>query len=112
MPLYRCMCCVNPDRETPGKDFEADKPVCPDCGADQGDVVKLETIHFDPPKRLGRGLNHAACNPALKVGRAANTFFTGERDAVTCVACKKSKAFADAPAAEGMTFKGKITPEK
>jgi DNA-directed RNA polymerase subunit RPC12/RpoP len=92
MPLYRCLEC--------NRQFEAAKPVCAECGIDpekdkrdEGVVVELMTIHFDPPtKRAGRGHNYAACDPKLKVGHP-RCQFTSEPDAVNCAKCKETEAF-------------------
>lgn len=112
MPLYRCTNCQNPDTGLDGRDFEAAKPLCPHCDADARDVVAIATIHFDPPsKRRGRGENVAACNPAIKVGRGKDVMFSGEREAVTCPACRASAKFAAAPPAEGREFPARFTPD-
>ncbi|HYH63262.1 MAG TPA: hypothetical protein VD866_01045 [Urbifossiella sp.] len=99
MPLYRCFNCDKvADHPAPGK--------CVPCGLDPATdpradsiVIKLETIHFDPPHATvkGWGLGHAACDPTKKVG-TADMRATGERDHVNCPRCRESAAFA---AAEG-----------
>lgn len=101
MPVYRCTNCK--------REAEHPAPRCEPCGLDPARdprdaplVVELAAIHFDPPHATvkGRGLGHAACDPAnprLKVGVGAA--FTGEREHVTCPACRASAAYA---AAEGV----------
>lgn len=98
MPTFRCYLCPGP-KGIPGLDFTADKPVCPTCGVDPGAdprdagvVVKLQVIHFDPPRRPGRGYGHAACDPKLKVG-AGGVVATGEPSVVNCPACRGTDAW-------------------
>ena len=107
MPLYRCYFCTN-EKGLPGRDFEADKPVCPDCGADRSQprmtdrVVALETIHFHPPsKRVGVGLGHLACSPGTKFPdpkSQVSITATGEPHLVNCPQCRASPLFAAGPA--------------
>ena len=95
MPLFRCLNCH--------AEFESARPACEACGvgadgdprtADQ--IVKLETIHFDPPTAVaGRGKGVAACDAKLRVG-ARGCGFTGEPDVVNCAACKKTEAYTAA----------------
>jgi len=94
MPLFRCLNCR--------RDFEAEKPVCEPCGLDPSRdprdgqyIVERSVIHFDKPhaKVVGRGVGHAACNPALKTAGRSGVGFTGEKPAVTCPACKETAAF-------------------
>jgi hypothetical protein len=53
--LYKCYNCDDPKRQVPGRDFTADKPVCPECGLDGSDpivahrIVERRVIHFEPP---------------------------------------------------------------
>lgn len=92
MPLFRCLNCT--------KDFEADRPACAGCGVDPETnprhanvVVRLETIHYDAPTHVpGIGVGHAACDPAVKVGRG-KVMASGEASAVNCPACKRTEAF-------------------
>ena len=93
MPMYRCYGCR--------REFEAAKPICEPCGIDavanprdKEVVVRLVTIHLDPPgRRVGVGKNHAACDPTIKLG-AKNCQFTAEPSAVTCPKCKATDVFA------------------
>lgn len=100
MPAYRCQnakCSTDPH----GRlifDFEADAPVCPTCGSDGRKdpnlVIKLVTVHFDPPSHVfGRGLGHPACNPKKSV---RGVMATGDPGSVSCKACKASEAFRQA----------------
>lgn len=95
MRLFRCRNC--------NREFRADVPACEACGLDaakdprdEGVVVEMVTIHFDPPtKVVGRGQGHAACDPRIKVG-TPGVVFTGDRGVANCEACKTSVAFARA----------------
>lgn len=103
MKLFRCYVCEGKPG-MPGKDFAAEVPVCPDCKIDgrvpkyASYVVALKVIHFDPPDpvlgklqgRLRRGLNHAACNPALPVGKC---LASGDPAAVNCPACQQTDIY-------------------
>lgn len=97
MALFRCLNCR--------AEFEAAAPACAPCGLDAAKsprdaelVVKLETIHFDPPSGVaGRGLNHAACDPRLTLGGGRR--FTGEPGSVTCAKCKQTEAYTAADGA-------------
>lgn len=94
MKKYRCMLCAG-DRGLPGRDFQAEKPACPNCGldstADPRDaqyIVELATVHFDPPFHAKRGNGHAACDKSLTLGKVSA--MTGEPDCVNCDACRKT----------------------
>lgn len=103
MKLYRCYNCEGA-KGMPGKDFEAAKPACPECGADGNLVDELATIHFDPPSGFrGRGSNDAACNPGLRIfGGNQNMQMTGLAACVTCKACKATQLWKDAAEAQGV----------
>jgi hypothetical protein len=53
-----------------GRRFEADLPVCPNCGCDRSNprhatyIGEVELIHFDAPDPVlnDRGVNRAACD--------------------------------------------------
>lgn len=91
---YRCLSCVN-DKGIPGRDFTAERPACPNCGADPAKdprhaqlIAELEDIHFDAPSRHpGMGVGFLACDPARKVVTAAGVRATGHPAAVTCPKC-------------------------
>lgn len=109
MKLYRCMACLG-GRGTPGRDFEADGPVCPECGAEGNDVLQRVVVHFDPPsgrRQGGRswGKGHLACRPDVPVLSAGpdgvRYVASGHPDAVTCSACRDSEAFKEAAASFG-----------
>ena len=100
--MYRCMNCAS-DKQVPGRDFVAEKPVCPHCGLDgtpgkpHGDlVVPLRTLHFDPPHGTvkGRGVNLPACGQERKAGTA----MTGDPDVANCPKCRATPAWAAAKA--------------
>ena len=94
--LYRCYNC--PDaREIPGRDFLADKPVCPACGLDgapgsrfENKIVQLRTVHLDPPHASvkGSGIGSPACG-----GKREGAMMSGDPNAVNCPKCKESAAF-------------------
>lgn len=106
MKLFRCYNCDGP-KGMPGRDFEAAKPQCPECGA-QGEptIVERATIHFDPPSGIrNRGANDAACNPKLRIfGNGPNMMMTGVPEAVTCKACRETQLWKDAAAAGAVTL--------
>ena len=90
MKLFRCLSCEDPVSRRPGVEFEAVGPTCPTCG-DAG--VELECIHFDPPSgRPGKGLNHTACDPKIRLGRP-KLVMTGMPAAVTCRACRATQVW-------------------
>lgn len=111
MSLWRCHnedCSADPH----GRlifDFEADKPVCPKCGADprkpefRETVVRLETMHllvkdangpiFERSRRLT-----LACKPGAKLTTERASMM---RQVVNCPSCKRSAAFREAPAVDG-----------
>lgn len=103
MGLFRCYNCDGP-KGMPGKDFEAAKPQCPECGATGNLVDEVATIHFDPPSGMrNRGSNDAACNPGLRIfGGNTNMQMTGLAACVTCRACKATQLWKDAAAAQGV----------
>lgn len=101
MGLYRCYNCDGP-KGMPGKDFEAAKPQCPECGATGNLVDEVATIHFDPPSGYrGRGSNDAACNPGIRIG-PHHIHMTGVPSAVTCRACQATQLWKDAAEAAGI----------
>lgn len=100
--LFRCYNCDGPGG-IPGKDFEADRPECPDCGADPPTVTERAVIHFDPPSGIrNRGANDAACSPGIRVGSGQQIHMTGVPSAVTCPACRATRLWRDAAAAAGV----------
>lgn len=102
--LYRCYNCTGA-KGMPGKDFEARRPQCPDCGATgEPTIVELAVIHFDPPSGIdSRGSNDAACNPGLRIfGKGPNLMMSGVPSAVTCRACQATQLWRDAAEAAGI----------
>lgn len=107
MPMFRCynQACATDKHGRLGFDFDAPLTaiVCPKCGAGKTArtaqlIVKLATVHFDPPTGItGVGENFAACNPELPIGRKARG--SGVHDAVTCAACRASDVFQSTYAA-------------
>lgn len=105
MKWWKCYNCLD-NRNNPGKAFESDKPVCPDCGIDgtvprwSGKVVPMSMIHYDPPmdRPASQHHNHAACDSRIKTFTDDAVMLTGERIAVTCPACKETEAFKGSPA--------------
>lgn len=96
MKLWKCWNCED-DRGNPGRDFEADGPVCPACGLDgrtpdgRDAVVARAVVHLDPPHpvRKAKGTGKRPCDgKPVGVGMA-----TGHPAAVTCPACRASAAF-------------------
>lgn len=111
MPMWICGNCDGARHQETGVpargfEFEADAPVCPQCGVDRrkggvyaGVILEREAIHFDPPHpempRL-RGSGVKACD-----GKPLGTFVTdtklvmgsGDRLAVTCPKCKETDVF-------------------
>ena len=89
---FRC------DNCNPPHDFSSGVPVCPQCGADarkpreEGYIVPLVTIHFDPPDAVlrGRGQGIMACTG---VSWPPGTSVSGETAVVTCPACRETDAF-------------------
>ncbi|WP_020474925.1 hypothetical protein [Zavarzinella formosa] len=92
--LYRCYNCSD-DKGMPGRDFAADKPVCPKCGLDgspgsrfASKIVALRTIHLDPPhptvKSAGTG------QPACGVPRLGSMAMTGDPNVVNCPKCRET----------------------
>jgi len=83
----------------PAFDFEADEPVCPQCGTNGKKrpliVVERATIHYlvttdDGPIRTPNGRRQVACIPAMqKLPKHA----TGERASVTCPKCRDSYVY-------------------
>ncbi|VTT96562.1 unnamed protein product [Gemmataceae bacterium] len=97
--LFRCTSCEDPVTRRPGVEFEAAGPTCPACG---DAAVELETIHFDPPSgRPGKGLNRAACDPALRIGRP-RLVMSGLVAAVTCRACKATEVWKHNAGVQGV----------
>lgn len=98
MPRFRCSQC--------NTSYLQDRVACDACGIDPkkdsgaaGLLVRLVTIHFDPPSGLkNRGKGHIACDPSKPVhGRRA----TGEPSVVNCEACRQTEAWKKAHAAAG-----------
>lgn len=95
--LWRC---VNPEH---GKhDFEAGRPVCPECGAGEDGrsrarfILPLKVVHFDPPAFPGVGRNVKACD-----GKpwGEGVMATAAPSAVTCPACMETGEYKAALAA-------------
>lgn len=100
MKLFRCLCCPGDDGK--GLEFEANKQVCPTCGADGGLVVELATIHYDPPSKWpNKGLNVAACDSKIRVGQPG-LMMSGLPAAVTCKACKLTAIWIEQAAKHGL----------
>lgn len=114
MALWRCM---NPDcADRPGikngHDFDAEKGICPKCGADRAHprlgqlIVRLATVHFDPPTKFaGVGENVRACDGKSVLlddpRRVEMEHFhaaTGDPGSVNCVKCKATDKFKAAAA--------------
>ena len=114
MPLYVCR---NHPLPAGGFPFEADKPVCPQCGLNRDEkpeyasyIAEREVIHFDPPHPvlIDRGTNRAACS-GLPIGggdpRMGGKFLFGTpaREAVTCPACRQTDVFkGDQPSGQAL----------
>lgn len=90
--------CENPDCAT-RPDFEAEHPVCPDCGADgrthPGLATELTPVHYlvkdaKGPIRTAIGQRAIACAPArARLFRSCS----GDRTAVTCPKCRASEVY-------------------
>ena len=113
MKLWICRNCLSDPNENGfcavGRKFEADKPVCPTCGADRSNprhapyIGECEVIHFDPPDPIlkGRGTNRAACDTSIVIGSPQPHdgvgikpyFGTAHRNVVNCRACMASEVF-------------------
>lgn len=107
MKRYKCWNCLD-DRNMPGREFEADKPVCPTCGLDpvkhpegKGLLVEIKPCHFVPPHPVikSRGTGKRACD-GKPVGTASQPC-TAEPPVVTCRACQQSDEFRKAAAEWG-----------
>lgn len=91
--FYKCYNCLS-DKGTPGRDFVADKPVCPKCTLDGTDphvahlIVACRLIHFEAPHPIAadRGTGKLACG-APRLG----TQSTGVITAANCPACLASE---------------------
>lgn len=91
--LYKCYNCDDPKRQVPGRDFTADKPVCPECGLDGSDpivahrIVERRVIHFEPPHPVARdcGMGKIACGCP-----GAGKQVTRSIGAANCPACLAS----------------------
>jgi len=105
--LWQCHNCID-EHGKPGRDFEADKPVCPECKLDStlpeyaqfGLIVKRETIHLDPPHKIlkGKGSGKRACDGKPAQG----AMFTGVAAIVNCPACLRTDAFRGLAETQGL----------
>lgn len=98
---FRCNCCG----ELPSMfEFEADAPVCPQCGATGVPyVVPLIDVHFvildskgPIPGQVGR--QKIACEPTrehLGLGPLTPYAATGEIEAVTCPRCRGTRDYQE-----------------
>jgi hypothetical protein len=97
MAKFRCYHCKHPSRR-PGRyhEFEADKPLCPKCGAGEPAVLQLVGVHFLYGDRMGpiegrHGLRYrVACEPSreiLAAHLADDYAASGDPRAVTCPSC-------------------------
>jgi hypothetical protein len=94
--LWKCYNCLD-DRAIPGRDFFADTPVCPKCGADKSDpqaantVVACRIVHLEPPHPflVNKGTGTIACGFV----RTPDTRITGETLATNCPKCRASDAY-------------------
>jgi len=95
MARFRCYNC-KPVRFAVRPEFEADKPLCPKCGASEPAVIELTPVHFlygDPmgPIEGRNGLRYkVACQPGREVlaTHVGDTYAaTGDPRAVTCPSC-------------------------
>lgn len=120
MPLYLCR-----NHPVPGgAPFEADRPVCPHCGLDRDAspeyrsyIADRELVHFDPPHPIiaDRGMNRTACSNQPLGGDPRNggktVIASGDREAVTCPACKMTEAFkGDKPSGSRLNARVAETP--
>lgn len=100
--LFRCTNCEDPVSRRPGVEFEAAGPTCPTCGGGPRHVAELAVVHYDPPSgRVMEGLNHAACDPKVRLGRPGFVM-TGLAAAVTCRACRATPVWAEQAAVQGV----------
>lgn len=98
--LWHCWNCEDEVTRMPGKRFEADRPACPHCGADEqnprhrGLIVPVELVHFDEPDEVlkGRGKNVCLCNGKMQWGKDILTAMT---IAVTCPECRVHPKFEE-----------------
>lgn len=65
---------------------------CPECGS--ANVVRLEVIHFDPPRGKFPAKGTAACNGSIRY-----TSGTAVPAVVNCPACRETQAWQEADAA-------------
>lgn len=95
---YRCYNCkdLRPGRYGEFKEFEADRPLCPHCGATTPAVVRLVDVHFMIADRMGNhpGVNglrfRVGCQPKreyLAASEQDDFSATGDPTAVTCPSC-------------------------
>lgn len=104
--LWKCYNCDDPKRSVPGRDFTADKPVCPTCGLDGADpqvahkIVQRRLIHFEPPHAVAAdcGSGKLACG-----AKPVNVQITRAVVAANCSACLASEAGKAAVAAAEST---------
>ena len=107
MALFICRNCLSVPNENgvsvPGLHFDAEHPVCPNCGIDGREVEysqyvgKCPYVHFDPPHHVLRdkGVGKTACD-GRKVGAWEGDhpiMLSGDREAVTCPKCKQTDVF-------------------
>lgn len=104
LKAWKCYNCEAKGTNPGGFDFEAEKPVCPQCTADGSTprgrhaVLPRVVMHFDPPTAVvGVGENAIACRPTVNIiGNRNGIRATGEPSVVTCEACKATDAYKNA----------------
>lgn len=102
---YRCYACPVPITQLGGgthPEFEADKALCPKCGAGHPAVWPLVDVHFLAPDPkgpiLGGGRRYkVACTPAREYLASDLEHYaaTGDAQAVTCPSCMGTREWQD-----------------
>lgn len=116
MKAWKCYNCQAKGTDINGFDFEAEKPICPKCGADgtgprgHHAVQARVILHFDPPSPIVNvGQNVIACKPSIGIiGNKHGLRATGDTNVVTCEACKSTDAYKKA-AGGGVDLSSAVT---
>jgi hypothetical protein len=94
--LWKCYHCLN-EKQVPGRDFAAEKPICPNCGLDATGadprikhlIIPCRLVHFEPPHAIvdSIGCGKLACGKPIH-----NAQHTLAIKAVNCPDCIASEA--------------------